>query len=149
MAKHASARRVKLHRSYTYDEAAKLLGVHKRTVATWVKDKGLEAVTDQRPHLILGADLKAFLERQKKPKAKCAAHQLYCFTCRAPRDPADNALEYRQRNATQGQLKARCIQCGTTMHKGANRAILAAIGAQYTVTITKADQRLSDSADTL
>lgn len=58
-------RLVKIHRNYTYDEAADLLGLHKNSVRRWVTHEGLAALTEQRPHLILGAGLKAFLEHRR------------------------------------------------------------------------------------
>lgn len=46
---------VKLNRSYTFDELAALLDVHKNTVANWTKI-GLPYLSERRPFLILGAD---------------------------------------------------------------------------------------------
>ena len=51
--KRVNARRVKIHRSYAVDEAARLLGVHKNTVRSWIK-RGLPTVDNRRPILILG-----------------------------------------------------------------------------------------------
>ena len=55
-------RRIKTLRSYTIDEAAKALGVHRNTIRHWIKKSGLRAFTDQRPHLIQGGDLVACLQ---------------------------------------------------------------------------------------
>lgn len=44
--------RVKVHRSYTVDEAARLLGVTKGTIRRWI-GAGLPAITDRKPFLIL------------------------------------------------------------------------------------------------
>lgn len=146
MARRASPRLVKTHRNYTCHEAAKLLGVNKRTVAAWIKSGGLPALTDQRPFLILGSDLKAYLEKRRAPKAKCLPHQCYCFTCHTPRDPAFDELEYYAKTPKQGHLRALCEVCSTTMNKGASPATLKAIDTQYSVQIRQADKRLSDDA---
>lgn len=146
MAKRASPRLVKTHRNYTCHDAAKLLGVNKRTVGEWIKSGDLPALTDQRPFLILGANLKAFLEKRRAPKAKCLPHQCYCFSCRKPSDPAFGELEFHVRNTKQGHLKALCSSCSTVMNKGATLATLAAIDAQYSVRIIQADKRLVDEA---
>lgn len=54
-----SGRAVKIHRSYTVEEAARATGYAKGNVRRWVSSGLLPALTDQRPHLILGADLDA------------------------------------------------------------------------------------------
>src|SRR6516162_8070923 len=43
-------RRVKIHRTYTVEEAARLFGVHKNTVRTWLKTGSRStAATDPHP----------------------------------------------------------------------------------------------------
>ena len=71
-------RRVKINRNYTVEEVARLLQAHKNTVRSWLKE-GLPTIDRQRPALILGRDLQAFLDsRRKQPSrpvapAKCIA----------------------------------------------------------------------------
>ena len=57
-------RRVKIHRNYTVDEAARILDVHKNTVRQWLKN-GLPAIDDRRPLLILGSELSAYLKKRR------------------------------------------------------------------------------------
>jgi integrase len=57
-------RRVKINRSYTLEEVARLLGVHKQTVRNWAV-QGLEILASQKPHLIRGAALRTFLDNRK------------------------------------------------------------------------------------
>jgi hypothetical protein len=64
-------RRVKKHRSYAVDEVARTLGISKGTVRRWIKS-GLSALTDQKPMLILGADLIDFGKTRRRPKSNCA-----------------------------------------------------------------------------
>ena len=52
-------RLVKIHRNYTVEEAARLLGTHKNTVRAWVR-AGLTTCDSNRPILILGRDLAHF-----------------------------------------------------------------------------------------
>ncbi|MEZ5443199.1 MAG: helix-turn-helix domain-containing protein [Lysobacterales bacterium] len=78
-----SPHRVKIHRNYTIGEAADLLGKHKNTVREWIRC-GLPALTEQRPTLILGSDLRAYLtKRRKSNKQPCRPGELYCLRCRA------------------------------------------------------------------
>jgi hypothetical protein len=51
--KRLNPRRVKIHRTYTVNEAAMLFRVHKNTVCTWLKS-GLRPIDSRRPILILG-----------------------------------------------------------------------------------------------
>ena len=86
--RHPNHRLVKIHRSYTVEEIAKLFGIHKNTVRGWVKS-GLATSDDKRPMLILGHDLAAFLQaRRVKNKRPCKPGEIYCVRCRAPKFPA-------------------------------------------------------------
>ena len=59
--RHPNHRLVKIHRNYAVEEIAKLFGIHKNTVRTWVKN-GLSAIDEKRPMLILGHELVEFLK---------------------------------------------------------------------------------------
>ena len=90
-----NARLIKLHRSYSVEDAARVLGVHKNTVANWLKN-GLRAIDDRRPIVIQGRVLRTYLEeRHRTRKKRCGHGELYCLRCRAPRRPADNRAFYR------------------------------------------------------
>ena len=67
-----SSQRVKTHRPYTVDEAAKTLGVGKPTVRRWIKG-GLYALTDRKPWLIQGGDLIDFLKARRTRRQKMPA----------------------------------------------------------------------------
>ena len=61
--------RIKTHQVYTPAEAAEAADVHKGTVGRWIRNDGLPCDTSRRPHLIRGADLKAFLiERRSRSR---------------------------------------------------------------------------------
>jgi excisionase family DNA binding protein len=58
----ADWRRIKSKYSYTVEEAARALNLHRNTVRNWIRRGGLIAMTGSRPHLILGAVLVEFLK---------------------------------------------------------------------------------------
>ena len=114
--KRLKTRLIKRHRSYSFDEAARILGVAKGTLRRWVID-GLPILTDQRPHLILGADLIDFLEKRRSRQQKCKLPECFCFRCRTPRMPAFGAVEIFAVKGGSGNLRALCECCSTVMHK--------------------------------
>ncbi len=109
--------RAKIHRNYTVDEVSVLFGVHKNTVRTWIK-KGLPVLDDQKPMLILGRDLKAYLQdlRQQK-KRKCQPDEMYCMRCKSPRKPFENMVDYVPISASTGRLVGLCSVCDSTINK--------------------------------
>lgn len=110
-------RRVKIHRNYTVEEVALLLGVHKNTVRTWIKE-GLPSIYEKRPMLILGRDLSSFLHaRRVKNKRPCKTNQLYCLRCREPKVPAGNMVDYQPVTESLGNLFGICPDCETGMNR--------------------------------
>jgi hypothetical protein len=126
-------RRIKTLRSYTIDEAARLVQVHRNAVRYWIKS-GLPVFADRRPHLIQGGDLAAFLkERRQAKKHKCGPGQLFCLKCRLPRSPADGMVDYQPSTPTRGILVAICPVCETIMHRFTSQARLSDIAANLNV----------------
>lgn len=117
MAKRVSARRVKIHRQYTYESAADALGVTAHTVRGW-RSAGLAVLDSQKPHLILGHELKRFIEsRMPKKSRELAPDEFYCMSCRAPRAPYGAMADYVPYNAARGRLVALCGACETPCNK--------------------------------
>ncbi|MDX2367744.1 MAG: helix-turn-helix domain-containing protein [Colwellia sp.] len=117
MSKTHNPNKCRIHRSYTVEEAALFLDVHKRTVRNWII-KGLPVCDDKRPLLILGTDLKLFLQQQRKQnKRKCKPSELYCFKCREPRLPDQNTLQFIEETNTKGRVIAACSVCNSRMNK--------------------------------
>ncbi len=144
MARHRpNMRAIKLHYSYTSEEAAKILGVSKGTVLRWLKN-GLPHLTDQRPYLILGADLRDFLAKRKKPKQRCELHQCFCFRCQEPKAAAGGMVDYIPRTALSGQISAICEDCGTIMNKAFSAAKLPLLERQAEVSFPHGQPRLND-----
>ena len=114
---HPNHRLVKIHRSYTVEEVARVLGKHKNTVRNWVKD-GLATIDDKRPMLILGRDLVEFIKlRRVKNKQSCKPGQLYCVRCRIPKFPAGDIADYEPVTEKFGNLIAICPDCDTIMNR--------------------------------
>ena len=115
-----------IRRDYTYfvQEIAELFDVHPQAVRRWVK-AGLPAIDVRRPLLIHGSDLIAFLDnRQTQRKQPCAADELYCLRCRAPRRPKFGRVAIEIRSQTRVNLSGACERCGTPMHRAGARARL-------------------------
>jgi hypothetical protein len=141
-----SSRGVRRHRNYTVDGAARAVDVSKGTVRRWMK-AGLPAITDRKPILILGSDLIDFLKSRRQPTQRCQPDECYCFSCRAPKRPAFDAVEYMPLTPTGGNLRALCAECSTVMHKRVSTASLTALEAILDVTIRQADRPLSKSKE--
>lgn len=134
---HPNHRLVKIHRSYTVEEVANVLGKHKNTVRAWRKD-GLAAIDAKRPMLIRGHDLVEFLKKRRvKNKRPCKPGQLYCFSCRTPKSPAENMAEYTPVTATYGNLTAICPDCESIMNQRINIAKLKQISGKIDITISE------------
>jgi predicted transcriptional regulator len=115
-------RLVKIHRSYTVEEIARLFGIHKNTVRHWVKE-GLATIDDKRPMLIIGHILTAFLQaRRVKNKQTCNPGQLYCVRCRAPKSPAGDMADYIPITEKFGNLEAICPDCNAVMNRHVSMA---------------------------
>ena len=143
--RHPNPRLAKIHRNYTVDEIAKLYGVHKNSVRSWVKG-GLPTTDDRRPMLILGRDLVAFLHaRRVKNKRPCRPGEIYCMRCRAPQKPAGDMAEYQPITATSGNLIGICPCCDSMMYRRVNLARLAHVGANLDITMPQAPPHIDES----
>lgn len=138
-------RLVKIHRTYTVEEASRLLDVHKNTVRTWTK-AGLPVVDQQRPVLIRGRDLRTFLTaRRTQRKQPCGPGEIYCVKCRKPQAPRAGSVQYLVLTATTGNLRGTCQCCGTTIHRRVNKGQLGCFVAEAVVTPTQASLRIGES----
>jgi hypothetical protein len=137
-------RLVKIHRSYTVEDIARLFGIHKNTVRAWVR-VGLPTCDGKRPILILGRDLAAYLKaRRTKNKRPCKPGEIYCVRCRAPKRPAGDMAEYQPNTATLGNLVGICPDCDSMIYRRASRAKLPEIQGNLDITFAEAQRRVSE-----
>lgn len=139
-------RLIKLHRTYAVDEAARTLGVHKNSVRSWIKS-GLPTIDKARPVLMLGRELRQFLEGQRKARRRpTPPGHIYCFKCREHSKPAGGMADYLPFNSTTGNLQALCDTCGTVMNRRARQDSLPVIMPGLAVQIRQAPSRISGRA---
>lgn len=136
--------RVKLNRSYTFEELAAVLGVHKNTVASWVKN-GLPCLKERRPFLILGAEARVYLQQQRTvKKQQCKPDELFCMRCKAPTRPAENFVEYLPLSATKGRLMGFCGRCESVVNKFVSVERLAEYSMVFDLSVPKALEHIND-----
>ena len=110
-------RLIKTRRSYTVEQLAQLLGCHKNTVRSWLR-QGLDTLDAKRPLLIHGSAARGFLEaKRRSTRHRCKPDQLYCLRCHAPRTPADRRAIYSAMPRQAPLLTGHCGECGTHMFK--------------------------------
>lgn len=127
-------RLVKIHRSYTVEETAKLFGYHKNTVRNWVKN-GLATIDNRRPMLIHGHVLEEFIKKRRtKNKRTCKPGELYCVRCRAPRLPAGNMVDCSPVTEKVGNMIAICPVCDAIMNQRVSIAKLDQIHKKIDIT---------------
>ncbi|GAB6141468.1 hypothetical protein JCM14076_21970 [Methylosoma difficile] len=137
MAKRPNPNLAKIHRNYTVEEVANLFSIHKNTVRSWVKE-GLPTNDDKRPMLILGADLRQYLQSKKSAtKRQCRAFEIYCVRCRLPQLPAENMVDYEPINNVMGRLIGLCPSCNGIINKFFNLAQLEVIKHQLDISLRR------------
>lgn len=140
-------RLVKIHRSYTVEDIADLFGIHTNTVRQWIK-AGLPTLDDRRPMLVLGAELRAFLQaRQARKKHSCAPGQMYCLRCRVPRFPWGGMADYRPVSEKVGDLSGICPDCNFTMHRLVSIAKLDEVRGEMDITFPPALRLLREISE--
>jgi len=128
-------RRIKIHQSYTVNEAANILSSHPNTVRKWIK-KGLPLAEERHPILLRGRDIRDFhQDRKAKKKCRLAPGEFYCFKCQAPKRAAFDAVDYYAISSTIGNLKGLCPDCSTIMNRRTSIKTLDAAKGDLEVTI--------------
>lgn len=137
--------RAKIHRNYDVAETARLCRVHRNTVRQWIK-QGLPVCDDRRPLIVLGSDLRAFLQTKRtRNKCPCGPGRLYCVRCRTPKVPAGNMADYLPSTSTGGMLAAICPDCGSMMYRRVSLAKLTSARGAMEITVTQAHSRIGES----
>ncbi|MEQ8178789.1 MAG: helix-turn-helix domain-containing protein [Amphiplicatus sp.] len=148
MAKRYPAHRVKIHRNYTIEETADLLGAHAQTVRSWVQSGALSACSDKRPVLIVGADLRAFLQgREIAAKRRLGPNEFYCLKCRAPRRPAGMMADFEVQTDRASRLVALCEECEGLIYRAVAAEKLAAVAPNLSLIFKGRKLSLGDPAE--
>lgn len=117
--------------TYSVTEIRALLRVHENTVRAWIRD-GLKVLDDIYPAVVHGTALREFLRALKdRQKRTCAANELYCFGCHAPREPAAGSIRFVARNSKQLMITAECVECGTGLNRVGSVSRLAEYEAAF------------------
>lgn len=145
MPKRLNPNLAKIHRNYTVEEVANLFSIHKNTVRTWIKN-GLPVCDERRPILVLGAQLRAYLqEKRQSRKHKCRIDEMYCMRCRAPRRPAADMVDLAPALTSANRLTGLCPVCGSLMNRFASDASLEQIKEKLDVCIPRSLQHINKS----
>ncbi|MBX9614457.1 MAG: helix-turn-helix domain-containing protein [Caulobacteraceae bacterium] len=135
----------KIHRSYSVEEVARLYGLHRNTVRSWLNEGSLAAIDGGRPVLVQGKVLRTFLEaRRTAAKRPCPTGTLYCFKCREPRAPALGMADFMASNTGSGNIRALCDVCGSTMHRRTRFEAVAAVLPGIEVRFVEAAPRIAE-----
>lgn len=114
--RHPNPRHAKIHRNYSVEEIARLFGIHKNTVRSWLK-QGLQAIDSQRPTLVVGRELSRFLyEWRKTTKQSCGPGRIFCIACRSPKVPAGQMADCIPTSATSEALCGICPDCNRLIY---------------------------------
>jgi Helix-turn-helix domain len=117
MAKRPNPRAIRAACTYTIEEAATKLGVTIGTVRGWCKS-GLPIMTAKRPYLILGDDLRKYLERRRvSAKVRLLPDELFCLRCKAGSRPWGLLVDVLPQTAKTARLFGLCEICGGTCNK--------------------------------
>ncbi len=148
MARRPNGRRVKIHQSYTIRAAAGVLGVHKHTVSRWIA-AGLPTTDAERPLLIRGQDIRAYLRAREPIKQKCPPGEFYCLSCRTPKRPAFDMAQYIPRTASRGLLCGFCSTCDRMIYRAVQRVSIEQMRGGLDISFPTAERRIGDSAEPL
>ena len=144
-ARHPNSCLAKIHRSYSVEEIARLLSVHKNTVRSWLK-QGLEPIDGQRPSVVRGEEVRRFLtERRARAKRPSGPGRIYCLPCRAPKVPALKMAECITTSDTIGTLQGICPDCGRMIYRRVNPQKIDAIRGDLELSFTQAEPRIEDT----
>jgi len=133
MPKRPNPRAVKAARTYSIPEAAEVLQVSNGTIRQWIRN-GLRAMTGQRPYLILGADIRDYLTRVRTDrKTPLGPDQLYCLSCRKPRQPYGMMVDYIPHGTHTGRLTGLCDVCDGVANRMVGRVSLPALNKIFDI----------------
>jgi hypothetical protein len=131
-------RLIKIHRTYSIEEAASALKLHSHTIRRWTQ-QNLPVIDKRKPQLIHGEALVQFLiARRTASKRPCKPGQIYCVACRSPKHPAGDMAEYVRRQNGAGNLRGLCPDCDRFIYRRVSLAALDRVHGGLDVTFTDA-----------
>ena len=139
-------RPVKIHRTYSIEEAARTLNVHKNTIRAWIRN-GLQLVDRRKPFLIHGQVLITYVQVQNAGRKRpCGPGEIYCPPCRATKNPAGAMADYFARTTKTGDLVGLCPHCTRLMYRRVSWARLEEVRGALEVQIMEPHVRISEGA---
>lgn len=141
MGKTYNIRLIKHRESYTLKQISETLNVHSRTVQEWRKE-GLKTISTEKPFLVMGYDLKEFLNKKlNSRKTKLKANQFFCTKCRSAVTSKNNEVHLANLNKAIGNqgfkgltVKGLCQECGTKLNKFSHEGKLKDLQNNFTIT---------------
>ena len=111
--------KIRAKTAYSPKEAGTLLEVNRKTVLRWVKE-GLPLLDPKEKQcLIMGYDLKAFIQAKREAsQVKLKPNEYYCLTCRKPVQAKNGTQKVEKTGKKIGKadrdqeiLYAKCKEC--------------------------------------
>ena len=100
-------------KKYRVPEIADLYRIHTNTVYLWIKRQGLPSLGKEKPYLIHGEDLYIFVkEMRNKRRCQLQKNEVFCCTCRRPRNIDAMSITLHSINQNQFALRGFCNVCG-------------------------------------
>ena len=124
MAKTYNLRSIKHRESYTFKQIGDLLKIHFRTAQGW-KQEGLKIISQEKPYLVMGYDLKEFLSKKlQNRQIKLQPNEFYCMKCKKGVRSAGNKIWIELSGKTIGNqnfkeltIKGICEFCDSKINK--------------------------------
>lgn len=124
MKRNYSLKLIRSRHSYTFEEISELLNVHSKTIQIWKKE-GLNVIDSTKPYLVMGYDLKTFLqEKFVKRRLKLQQNEFFCTKCRKAMISNHNEVNLYLTGKTIGKnafkevvIKGACDICSTKLNR--------------------------------
>lgn len=116
--------KIRIRKSYSITEIAALFDVDRKTCGRWIND-GLKIIEKGvSPILIMGADLKDFIKKNKKRKIPLQENQFFCFKCKkaaVAKTESEQVVKTGKKigkdNHEQLKKTGACETCGTKLNR--------------------------------
>lgn len=121
--------------AYTVPEAAETLSVTPGAIRLWLK-QGLPSMTSKRPTLILGENLREFLQaRRAKSKVRMALDEFYCLGCKQAQKPLGMMADAIPQQAGNTRLVGLCPACGHVCNRMIRTTDLLSLGRIFDIAV--------------